>query len=683
VPAAPATAAPAAPQVKAPIPYPDPNKLNIGGLEVKKQSIDQIVSYKSFPAYQQAPFLDKFVTDGTLPPVEKRLPKEPQVYLTSGMSDGPGVYGDLWRGFSACPITGYNNMAGAVMGWFGIESYTVRYGSLVKIGPLFRADQDIEPFPEVAKSWEWSADGKQLTMHLIEGAFWSDGVPFNADDVMFTWDGYVADPNVNTNGATTISKWTFNGVATTLEKVDDNTIKFTFPVVKPLGMYYELCDDKFIIEPAHILKPLHPKWSTKTPKPTYADFQNALPSDKLPLVTLGPWVITEYHTDQLMIMRRNPYYWKVDEKGNQLPYLDEVQYLKGPSGVGRDLCTMAGNCDHMNLENPSSFVQAMTAAQAPDAKFSISWGPEVLGYSVEFNLSVDVGTLSDSDKAYRQLYRDVNFRKALAYATDRDGIAQAIMRGPFLRAFAGGLYPGAPDFDKASVVYYPFDVDSAKMLLAQIGLKDTTGDGMLNFTSGPNAGQKVVVGLNAYQDAHETETVAESLVNQWAAVGIKVNYRSLDSATNAANDQSGNWDMKVTRGGQVFMLPFRDPTALAPLIPQFTDHREGSTPRVMLDFEPKLVDIMTQYRQTFDAATRKQLMTQYNQIFTENVYQLGVFVGRYGLGYTKRIKNTPPGTPVFMYEWVEDSVLLDQLWTPADQQLKENRPDTIAVYPKA
>ena len=51
--------------------------------------------------------------------------------------------------------------------------------------------------PEVAKSWEWSADGKQLTMHLIEGAKWSDGVPFNADDVMFTWEGYILDPNVN------------------------------------------------------------------------------------------------------------------------------------------------------------------------------------------------------------------------------------------------------------------------------------------------------------------------------------------------------------------------------------------------------------------------------------------------------------------------------------------------------
>jgi len=203
---------------------------------------------------------------------------------------------------------------------------------------------------------------------------------------------------------------------------------------------------------------------------------------------------------------------------------------------------------------------------------------------------------------------------------------------------------------------------------------------MLNFTSGPNAGQKVVVALNAYQDAHETETVAESLVNQWAAVGIKVNYRSLDSATNSANDQSGNWDMKVTRGGQVFMLPFRDPTGLAPLTPQFTDHREGATPRVLLDFEQSLIDIIDKYRQTFDAAERKQLMSQFNKIFTENVYQLGIFVGRYGLGLTNRMKNVPPGTPVFMYEWVEDSILLDQLWSPPDKQLQQNRPDTIPIY---
>src|SRR5450759_3474228 len=140
-PAATATTAPAA-QVKPPIPYPDPNKLDVGGTAVKKLPMEQLVSYKSLPAYKQAPWLDKLVTAGTIPALEKRLPKTPAVMMKAGMKDGVGVSGDLWRGFSACPTAGYNDMAGTTMGWFGIESYTTRYDALLKTGPLFRADQD-------------------------------------------------------------------------------------------------------------------------------------------------------------------------------------------------------------------------------------------------------------------------------------------------------------------------------------------------------------------------------------------------------------------------------------------------------------------------------------------------------------------------------------------------------------
>ena len=101
-----------------------------------------------------------------------------------------------------------------------------------------------------------------------------------------------------------------------------------------------------------------------------------------------------------------------------------------------------------------------------------------------------------------------------------------------------------------------------------------------------------------------------------------------------------------------------------------------------MDFEQQLVDIVNKYKSTFDAAERKTLLTEYNSIFTQNVYNMGVFVGRYGLGSAKRVKNIADGTPVFMYTWVEDAILLDQVWTPKAEQLPENRPDTIAVYPK-
>src|SRR5438105_3384226 len=97
--------------IKPPIPYPDAPEIGLGAAAVHKLPINQIVTYKALPKYQQAPMLDKFVASGQLPSVEKRLPKEPAVMLKTGMKDGIGVYGDLWRGFSACPTAGYNRMA--------------------------------------------------------------------------------------------------------------------------------------------------------------------------------------------------------------------------------------------------------------------------------------------------------------------------------------------------------------------------------------------------------------------------------------------------------------------------------------------------------------------------------------------------------------------------------------------
>jgi peptide/nickel transport system substrate-binding protein len=334
----------------------------------------------------------------------------------------------------------------------------------------------------------------------------------------------------------------------------------------------------------------------------------------------------------------------------------------------------------MNLENPSTFVQAMTTAQDPSAKFNISWGPETLGYAISFNYSVDFGVKDDRDKAVRTLFRDLRFRQALSYATDRDGIAQSIMKGPFLRGYAGGLLPGAPDFDKASVVYYPYDPPSAKALLEQIGLKDTNNDKFLEWTTGPMTGQTVVLQLLASQDAKETQSVAEAAVNQWGAVGLKINMKVIDSATHSDVDQAGTWDMSANRMGQALALPFTNVTALAPTTKNYNSHREGTSPRQLMDFEQSLIDLVNKYRGTFDAAGRKAIMSQWNNIHTKNVYELGVFVGRYGLGIAKRVKNIPDGTPVFMYTWVEDAVLLDMLWTPKDQQLKQNRPDTIPVY---
>src|SRR5690606_22637738 len=100
-------------------------------------------------------------------------------------------------------------------------------------------------------------------------------------------------------------------------------------------------------------------------------------------------------------------------------------------------------------------------------------------------------------------------------------------------------------------------------------------------------------------------SVAEAAVNQWGAVGIQVNMRIVDSATGNEINNAGTWDTRVVRGGQAFALPFVNVTALAPITQNFGMHREGTEPRVLMDFEPRLIEIMNEYRRTFDAEGRK------------------------------------------------------------------------------
>jgi peptide/nickel transport system substrate-binding protein len=667
-------------EIQGAIPYPDSIPLDItGAAAVERMPIDQIVTYKALPEYHEPDWVTELVEAGELPPVEERLPKEPQVVLTSGMADGIGVYGDSWRDFSACPTAGWNWGAGVTAGWFGIEAMSSDDQALVQTGPLFRADQDIEPFPSLAKSWEWSEDGLELTMHLIEGAKWSDGEPFTSEDVIFTWEDFILDPNVNSwQGA---SNWTWDGEVATLEAVDDYTIKWTFPVPRPVEKFYNMDEGQFSVMPAHLLKPFHPKYNTDM---DYKEFENALPPDALPQVTMGPWVAVEYKTDEILVMRRNPYYWKVDEEGNQLPYIDEAVYQKGPSGVGRTLCTLAGGCDHSNLENPAGeFVESLKRAQEPDAHFDITWGPELLSFYVELNQSADYGVKDERGAALRELFRDLRFRRALSQATDRDGIAQATMRGPFLRAWPGGLMPGSPEFDRSFVTYFPYAPEAAKTLLAELGFEDTDGNGFLNWTSGPLAGEDLTIALTANEDQQEGVNIGQALVNIWGEIGIKINFRPVTSAARRDIIQSGEWEMHVNRAGQEFALPFTRCNELAPITKEEPDwHREGETPRQLQPFEQELVDLVQAYCPEQDPATRKELINEYNRIFTENVYHIGIWIGRHGLALAKRFRNVPAGTPVFMYQWVENNYMGEAIWTPVEEQMEQVRPNTIPVYNK-
>ncbi|MBZ9796802.1 ABC transporter substrate-binding protein [Mesorhizobium sp. ES1-4] len=626
---------------------------------------DSILEFKALPAYHEPDWVtEKYVKTGKLPPVKDRLPKEPLVFKTANMPDGTGVYGDTMRHVIGGRPEGWNYGAGQTQGWGGIDIGLSE--CLTRTAPLFQVEaKDTEPLPNLAKSWDWSTDGHKLTMHLIEGAKWSDGVPFNADDVMFYWDDEVMDPNVSPlNGAT---QDTF-GVGTTLKKIDDYTVEWTFKDAFPKQHLYAMAYGTFCPGPSHILKPQHPKYS----KNTYEQFKNAFPPEYMNMPVMGAWVPVEYRADDIIVMRRNPYYWKVDEKGNQLPYLNELHY-KLSTWADRDVQAVAGSGDFSNLEQPENFVASLKRAAEANAPARLAFGPRLIGYNLRLNFSANGwGNPDERGQAIRELNRNEDFRKAVTMALDRKALGSSLVKGPFTAIYPGGLSSGTSFYDRKSTVYYPFDLEAAKAELAKAGLKDTDGDGFVNFPSGTAGGKNVEIVMLVNNDYTTDKSLAEGVVAQMEKLGLRIVLNGLNGTQRDATQYSGRFDWLIRRNEQELTSVVQNTVQLAPVGPKTSwDHRAPESGEVdLMPFEKDLVDIVNKFVSSKDNDQRASLMRDFQKISTEHVYNIGLTEYPGALIVNKRFSNIPQGTPIFMFNWAEDSIIRERVFVAADKQAK-------------
>jgi peptide/nickel transport system substrate-binding protein len=663
-------------QTVAPTTPPDAPKFDAQGTPTFV-GVKDIFEFKALPEYHEPEFMDAFVKAGKLPPVAERLPKEPLVYKTSNMPDGEGIYGDVMRHVIGGRPEGWNYIGGQSQGWGGIDIGLSE--CLTRTGPLFEVKaEELEPLPNLAKSWEWSEDGHTLTMHLIEGAKWSDGAPFNSEDVMFYWNDNVNDSNVTPlNGATPESF----GVGTTLEAVDDYTIKWTFKEAFPKQYLYAMAYGMFCPGPSHILKPQHPKYN---PANTYEQYKNAFPPEFLNIPVMGAWVPVEYRADDIVVMRRNPYYWKTDEAGNQLPYLNEVQY-KLSTWADRDVQAVAGSGDFSNLEQAEGFVESLKRAADPAAPARLQFGARTIGYSLNFNLSANGWGEPDARaQAVRELNRNADFRKAITYAIDRQALGDALVKGPFTAIYPGGLFAGTTYYDKDSTVYFPHSIDDAKALLEKAGLKDTDGNGIVNYPAETLGGADVEVTLLANADYGTDKNLAEGVIAQMEQIGIRVIANFLTGTQRDDTQESGKFDWMVERAGSPLISVVQNTSELAPVGPRTSRfHRAGTDGSVdLLPYEQEMVDVINKFIATSDAAERVTLMKQYQKLFTENVNAVGLTQYPGALIVNKRFANIPVGTPIFMFNWAEDSVIRERLYVPADKQsTNELHPNTLPGAP--
>ncbi len=654
------------PALQGPVALPPPKSL--ATTESIRVPYDKLMQAKALPEYHEPEWVTEFVKAGKLPPVAQRLPAEPIVEDMHQTANGDGIYGGILRHVSGGRPQGWNWSAGQTQGTATLDE--MQQECLVTTGPMWQLTQDrIEPLPDLATSWEWSSDGHQLTMHLLKGAKWSDGQPFTADDIVFFWEDNVSDPNVPARVQPGVY-----GEGTKLEKLDGFTIRWTFPEIRPIANLYKMGFGGICPGPAHILKPLHPRYNKSA---TYDSYTRALGPDKLPWVTMGAWAVVDYKPDQIIVLRRNPFYFKVDERGYQLPYLDEVQF-KLSSWADRTIQTVAGNADYDNLENPSLYLETIRKSQDPGFPNKIYWGPRSYDWHIDLNLSTVCGVEGARDQAIRDLNRKLEFRRAVSQGLDRDAMGQSLVRGPFTSPFPGGIHKendiASPNFE----VYYPYSPATSKALLAGLGFTEIGSDGYLRWSAGPLSGQPLEITLTHGNQRPTDPALADGAITMLREIGIKVIANQVPLNVNAVRD-SCKWDWILDRGAPVWQEPIISLDFLAPLSRNVPQWHQGTKekPQALLDFEPKLIDLVKRIRVENDTQKRIELFAEYNRLFTANIYDVGLITAAGAIVVSKRLQNIPPGTPVLAYQWGEVGVMRERLWSKKEDQLPELLPGRL------
>ncbi|RYG72743.1 ABC transporter substrate-binding protein [bacterium] len=331
--------------------------------------------------------------------------------------------------------------------------------------------------------------GLTWTFTLKPDLKWSDGQPITADDVIFTLD-VIYDPKVQTNFAEGMKldvpdgKGGFKRAPVGYKKLDARTVQFKFPV------QYAPARDilSFQIAPKHKLFKF---WNQGQPKSTAYNPAWGVDVDVKELVSSGPWILKQYVPGQRMVYGRNPNYWKKDAKGRRLPYLDQQVSLIVPDVNTTTLKFLSKETDVLAVpQNDYKTVKA----QESQGNFTVrNMGPTTSTSYLGFNMNMRSKPAKENPELFK-LFNDARFRRAVSHAVDRQKIVTNIYEG-LARPGYGPESPANKLFFSPDVPKFEFDLAKAKQLLAEIGLKDSNGDGMLEMSNGKKVSFNIITNV--------------------------------------------------------------------------------------------------------------------------------------------------------------------------------------------
>lgn len=329
----------------------------------------------------------------------------------------PGQYGGSFiLSTMSTPLT-FNYLAGSSMTTHSIISKLM--GTLLEYDPVAE-----EYIPALAKSWEIDESGLKFQFKLREGIRWSDGEPFTADDVIFTFDVISAQKKDEETGKLLplyptkyYSKLQYGDSSLRYEKIDDYTIELETPQIYA-GLFYDLHD--ILILPKHVLEEAHQnevfleQWSLQT----------AIENPES-IIGLGPFTVEAYRAAERLILRPNPHYWKADSKGQRLPYIDRMIYQFVGESTTSVMQVATGQVSGGGV-GPSSIGWVSEAQETHDFRI-YERGPANMLTAIWLNLNPGKDDEGNPyvDPVKSSWLTNQSFRQALIYGFNRQGVVDS------------------------------------------------------------------------------------------------------------------------------------------------------------------------------------------------------------------------------------------------------------------
>jgi len=484
-------------------------------------------------AASEAPMLTELVTAGSLPPLEERITSNPMVI---NPVEKIGKYGGTMR--TACLGGADQHVFTRITGYDGLVMWSTDWNEVI---------------PAVASAYEVNADSTEYTFTLRPGHKWSDGAPFTSDDILF----YVNDVTLSPVGSGQ------GRIPFTAEAIDEITFKIIFE--EPNGLFLQnLCQvdgQVWTQNPKHYLSQFHENYNTENldeliSKEGTADWielfrkkGGSIPGSPVVAMWTNPelprltgWVpVIPYGVDTRVTFTRNPYYYKVDPEGQQLPYIDKLDYVVTEDVEVLLLKGLSGELDFEMRHFCTARNKPVIADALEDMESEFfEANPSIM------NTNIYMLNLAHKDPALREIFNNKDFRIGLSHAINRQEVIDVVYVSQG-EPWQAGPRPETPYYNETLAKQFTeYDVDLANEYLDKV-VPERDGDG---WRLRPD-GQRLSFAVEVAQAGEFPEMVDTStlVVQYWREVGVdvvaSVQDRSLFQNRCDANDH----DAAVWPGG--------------------------------------------------------------------------------------------------------------------------------------